>query len=333
MLAAEGSSGSFSKVMIMRHVRVCLVLAIAMAFILPMPGWAAAIGQGVAPRAVPATAMVPPDQEAAGGNYCATLVGIRSAHHPGFDRLVFDFDGPVPTDIRYGWTTELWYDTAGPAMRAHVAGNAYIAIMFSCAWGIDFSHPNRSSYGPTHRAYALPNVTEVLEIGDWEGYLSFGIGVMRKTGIVTAMALLHPTRYVLDITTDFERTSVRDVFFDRDRSGWTTVWREVPVGNVAHDALVRLFAGPTLAERADGIRLITSGTYGFRDLSIASNGVARVTLRGHCDSHGATATIAGEITRTLKLQPNVEWVKIYGPRGHTLHPTGLSDSIPACLAP
>ena len=264
---------------------------------------------------------------------CATLVGIRSAHHPGFDRLVFDFKGSVPTDIRYGWTKALWYDTAGPSKRAHVSGNAYVRIVFSCAWGIDFQHPERSSYGPTRRAYALPNLTEVLEIGDWEGYLSFGIGVMQATRIVTAMALIHPTRFVLDIATDFDRTTIKDVLYDRDHARWTTVTRLVPVGDVAHDALLRLFAGPTLAERAGGIRLITSDTIGFRDLSIAANGVARLTLRRHCDSHGSSLTIADEITRTLKLLPGIHWVKIYGPDGTTRHPAGLSDSRPMCLAP
>jgi hypothetical protein len=29
----------------------------------------------------------------------------------------------------------------------------------------------------------------------------------------------------------------------------------------------------------------------------------------------------------------VDWLKIYGPAGHTEHPFGATDSIPACLEP
>jgi hypothetical protein len=61
--------------------------------------------------------------------------------------------------------------------------------------------------------------------------------------------------------------------------------------------------------------------------------VARVQLTGGCDAHGSTASIALEITLTLKQFASVRWFKIYDPAGHTGDPAGHTDSLPACLNP
>lgn len=310
----------------MRLAHDAFVLAIGLLFAAGPPATSA-----VSPGAVdPGTGGTP---VVAKDGAIGLLVAIRAAHHPGYDRLVFEFDGAVPANRSVDWTTRLYYDTGGPVERAHVAGNAFLRVGFNPAWGWNQVPPYGPSYGPKDRAYDLPNLVEVLEIGDWEGYLSFGIGVMRKTEVVRTMTLSHPGRFVVDIATDFQRTDVKDVFYDRQLSRWTSVSREVPSTNIARGALIRLFAGPTLAERADGLRLIASEATGFRDLRVGDNGVTRVTLRGGCDSHGSRRTIATEITRTLKALPGIDWVKIYDKHGHTAHPWGLSDSIPACLAP
>jgi hypothetical protein len=101
---------------------------------------------------------------------------------------------------------------------------------------------------------------------------------------------------------------------------------------LARGALVRLFAGPSLAERADGLRFIRSGADSFHDLRV-TNGIARVTLTGGCDGHGSVRTVGTEIKRTLRALPGIDWVKVYDPQGHTQHPTGNIDSIPTCLEP
>ena len=48
---------------------------------------------------------------------------------------------------------------------------------------------------------------------------------------------------------------------------------------------------------------------------------------------GSTVTVANEIVPTLTQFPSVDWVKIYGPGGHTEQPSGSSDAIPTCLEP
>lgn len=108
--------------------------------------------------------------------------------------------------------------------------------------------------------------------------------------------------------------------------------RRVQPPAVAAGALDALYAGPTAAEQAAGLQLITSGSTGYTRLHIA-DGIAYVTLAGGCDSKGSTMTVAGEIMPTLKQFASVTHVKIFAPDGSTESPTGPVDSIPTCLEP
>lgn len=127
-------------------------------------------------------------------------------------------------------------------------------------------------------------------------------------------------------------------FLDQNRAAtgeeplYQPVDRRVQPPAVAAGALDALFAGPSPAEEAGGLRLITSGATGYQKLHI-DNGVAHVTLSGGCSSGGSTMTIAGEIMPTLRQFASVSYVKIYAPDGTTENPAGAVDSIPFCLEP
>lgn len=110
------------------------------------------------------------------------------------------------------------------------------------------------------------------------------------------------------------------------------VGRRVKPPAVAARGLDALFAGPTPAERSAGLRLITSGATGYRNLRIVDR-IAYVTLAGGCSSGGSTMTVAGEIMPTLRQFASVTYVKIFAPDGTTASPTGPVDSIPSCLEP
>ena len=97
--------------------------------------------------------------------------------------------------------------------------------------------------------------------------------------------------------------------------------------------LHQLFAGPRPSEAARGLRTVRSDATGFTRLTISKSKVARVFLKGGCNSHGSTFTVANLIRPTLKQFSTVRWVKIYDPQGRTEHPTGRRDSIPTCLEP
>lgn len=263
-----------------------------------------------------------------------TLVDIRAAHHPGFDRVVFDFDGPLPSTRTVRYVPQVIQDGSGDPVK--VQGRAFLEV--SLFPTIGHTEDGRSrTYGPARRSFTTHNVVEVVNSGDFEAVVSFGIGLASKQPY-KVFTLTNPSRLVIDIEHADRTVWVKDYFQDRNRYAAGTepyvkyVWRRVPPPAVATGALERLFAGPTQAERAGGLRFVGSGATGFSHLSV-SDRVARVRLTGGCDSGGSTFTVADLIMPTLRQFPNVDWVKIYDPSGRTQAPTGHSDSIPTCLEP
>jgi hypothetical protein len=267
-----------------------------------------------------------------------TLVDVRAAHHTGFDRIVFEFDGPVPDVTKVRWASDLRLDPSDKP--AHVHGNAFLRVRFYPALAHDPEPPQDSTFGPQRRAYALPNIAHVVLLGDVEADVSLGIGLMKKTRILRATTLRRPSRFVVDVATGFKKRWTQVFFVDQEavRVGQlpevVPVVRKVPVGGRAKGALHRLFAGPTASELARGLRFQPSGTTGFRNFWINDRRIARVTLKGPCDAGGsALPSVASLIMPTLRQLPKVDWVKIYDREGTTLWPWGRSDSVPGCLQP
>ena len=268
----------------------------------------------------------------------SALVDVRAAHYPGYDRIVFEFEGPMPQVVRAHWATDL---RLTPSHKpAHVQGSAFIRVAFRRAVAHDLEPPQESTFGPSRRAFALPNIAHAVLLGDNEGTVSMGIGLMKRTKIVRTYKLHKPSRFVMHVATGFPKGSAKVFFVDEEavtdgqRPYVVSVTRKVPKGRRAEASLQRLYAGPTQAEKKKGLRFVASGTRGFRDLGINDGGVARVTLRGPCDSGGsAEVTVASQVKPTLRSRPSVDWVKIYDRHGQTTQPWGKRDSIPACLEP
>lgn len=260
------------------------------------------------------------------------LTAIRAAHHSGFDRLVFQFQGRVPAERSAVYVKRVIDDGSG--LPVQIVGNAKLLVRFSPANG--HNDQGKITYGALRRTYALPGIIQVVNAGDFEAVLRFGVGVAHKAPF-HMYTLANPSRVVIDIRT-YPWVNVRDFFLDSHRFAvgrepyTRAVIRPVLPPRAAYGALQRLFAGPTQNEKARGLRLVASKATGFTDLSIV-DGVARVRLTGRCGSGGSTFTIADEIFPTLKQFPRVHWVKIYDPTGHTEHPYGHTDSIPVCLEP
>jgi len=277
---------------------------------------------------VPAAAVTAP--AAAPAVTVPTLVGIRAAHHPTYDRVVFDFRGGLPsTQVRY--VDRLIADASGLPVR--VAGRAILRVRFEPARAHDAS----GRTAPLRRAFALPNLMTAARSGDFEAVTTYGLGLARRTPF-HVFSLRRPNRVVVDVRAAFPTVSGGVYFLDRDRFAASSepffVPRPRPVrpGTPATGLMDRLFAGPLPAEQADGLRLLRSRATGWTRLRIDRQ-VARVQLTGGCSSGGSTVTIAGEIMPTLRQLDSVRWVKIYDPAGRTEVPTGRRDSIPACLEP
>jgi len=261
------------------------------------------------------------------------LTEIRAAHHPGYDRLVFQFRGSLPADRSARYVSQV--TGGGSGLPVPIVGRAKLLVRFSLANGHDAN--GHVTYGPTRRTYALPDLIQVVNSSDFEAVLSFGVGLAHREPF-HMFVLTQPSRVVIDVRTPFRTVQVRDYFLDSHRFATgqqpftRAVGRPVTPSAAAFGALQRLFAAPTQAERARGLRFVASQATGFKNLQIRG-GVARVRLTGGCSSGGSTFTVAQEITPTLKQFSSVRWVKIYDPAGHTERPTGRTDSIPVCLEP
>lgn len=265
--------------------------------------------------------------------YTPTLVDVRAAHQPGLDRLVFEFRGRAPArrDVRY--VSRLVADGSGQPVN--VVGDALLQVRFSQADGHD--HHGQVTYGPLRRTYALPGVIQVVNAGDFEATLTFGVGLARRVPF-RVYTLTRPSRVVVDIATPYRTVPVRDYFLDTARYNTghrpytAAVTRPVVPPATAFGALQRLFAGPTQAERTQGLRFVSSKATGFSRLTVR-HGVARVYLTGPVAGGGSTFTVADQIRPTLKQFPAIKWVKIYDSAGHTEQPAGPSDSVPESLEP
>lgn len=267
----------------------------------------------------------------------STLEVIRAAHHPDIDRVVFEFDGPVPdSDVHY--VRRLVGDPSG--RRVPVPGQAVLQVTM-------FDTVAHDEFGPRAAArntFPLPNVMSVLQGGDFEGVVTYGIGLAKEQPF-DVFTLTNPSRLVIDIDAAFSTVPKQVFFIDANKveEGTppyvTPVSRPVLPATPATGVMDRLFAGPTPAEAEAGLLppkypslTERSGATDYKNLRIR-NGIARVKLTGGCDSGGSTVTVADEIMPTLKQFDTVDFVKIYDPQGETEQPRGRTDSIPFCLEP
>ncbi len=277
---------------------------------------------------LPATTQAPPAQAVT----VPTLVAVRAAHHPGYDRVVFEFTGSLPTAGAV-WTTNLYADGSGA--RVNVPGRSILTVFLRGAQ----AHTDAGRVTvPTRVAYALPGVLTTVKAGDFEGQVTYGIGVAKRTSY-TITRLTSPSRVVVDITTPYTTVNRAVYFTDAAKVAAgvahpvTAVSRPVIPTAPGTAVLDRLYAGPTPAEKARGLSLTASRSTGFTGLTVSSDAIARVRLTGGCGGGSAVVNVADQITPTLKQFATVRWVKIYDPAGTTLYPTGRRDSTPECLEP
>jgi hypothetical protein len=164
------------------RVRTTLAAAVALAALL-LP---AAPALAAAPTATHRAALL---QEA------PLLVDVRTAHHPGFDRITFEFQGSRPAH-RIGYVSQLVEDGSGRPVD--LAGGAAINVVFH---GANAHHPNGSpSVSPRRFKPGLPSLKEVAQIGDFEAVVSYGLGVDHRVPF-KVLELSNPSRVAIDIST------------------------------------------------------------------------------------------------------------------------------------
>jgi hypothetical protein len=267
----------------------------------------------------------------------SALEVVRAGHHPGFDRVVFELAGPVPA-YEVGYVDTLVGDPSG--LPVPVPGRAVLQVTLRGAEAHDVLGPRASR----RTAFALPNVASAIQSGDFEGVVTYGIGLAARQPF-SHFTLTGPSRVVVDVRTDVPTVFRRVYLVDQRRVEANTppfvtpVLRRVLPRTPATGVMDRLFAGPTPLEAEEGLLpprfpslTARSGATGFAGLSIV-DGIARVRLTGGCSSGGSTVTVADEILPTLRQFDTVDFVKIYDPAGRTQRPSGRTDSVPECLEP
>ena len=124
-----------------------------------------------------------------------TLVDVRAGGHTGYDRVVFEFRGPVP-EHRIGYVDQLVQDGSGNPVS--VAGAADLEVVFEGANAHD--EDGSPTISPRQFSPGLTAVKEVAQIGDYEAVVTYGIGVDRRRPIEVS-TLSSPSRLVIDVPT------------------------------------------------------------------------------------------------------------------------------------
>lgn len=125
----------------------------------------------------------------------STLVAIRAASHaeatPRYDRVVFEFSGPVPL-IEAQYVKTLIGDGSG--LPVAITGNAILHLVMRPAQA---HNEQGQSTVPTRIKLGLRTIKEVASSGDFEGVVGYGIGLTHKSEI-RVITLARPSRVVVD---------------------------------------------------------------------------------------------------------------------------------------
>lgn len=117
-----------------------------------------------------------------------TLTNIRAGEHPGFDRLVFDFYGPVPAYfVEYVPKSEL---AGASGIPISIAGNYFLRVRFTdtvVSRGVPFAGTP-----------PFDQIRQYKYVESFEAVTVYGIGV-RERQPFRVFALNNPSRVVFDI--------------------------------------------------------------------------------------------------------------------------------------
>jgi hypothetical protein len=133
------------------------------------------------------------DQSGGSSGLATQLTKIRPASHAagGYDRIVFDFSGGIPSwDLTRQESATFVRDASGQEVM--LDGTAGLKVIFR---GADLS-----SGVPTEAKPAFTSIREIAQIGNFEGVLTYGIGIS-SAQCVRVLELSGPSRLVVDVAT------------------------------------------------------------------------------------------------------------------------------------
>jgi len=139
---------------------------------------------------LPPFTTAPKSSPGSGGQ--AELFGVATGCHPTFDRFVIRARFGIPRyDVRY--VKRIVGDGSGRPVA--LRGTKRIRVVIRNARGHTEGGTNLL---PQVRTPLCPNLRQIKTAGDFEGIVSFGLGLRRKTGF-RVFRLTSPTRIAIDI--------------------------------------------------------------------------------------------------------------------------------------
>ena len=156
---------------------------------------AAASGTQAAGTSAPAAAQLDSTQRACArpGSY---LTAVRTGKHGSYDRVVFQFSGGLPS-VRTERVSTVYDDPKGTPVP--LAGKSRLHVVFRGASAFCPQPAHRTWTGPRVLAPRYSQLLMIKAAGDFEGYLSFGIGLAARGGYHVS-SLTGPDRVVIDFS-------------------------------------------------------------------------------------------------------------------------------------
>ena len=145
-----------------------------------------------APASAPPSSPVPAwptTTRTAAPSHAGYLTAVSVGQHAAYDRVVFTFRAGIP-GYTAGYVTNVLSDPKGDVVA--LPGQAFLRIVFHPSSGYQ-SYPGPSTITPV-----FPTLLQVRAAGDFESYLSFGIGLSQRAGF-RVFTLTQPDRVVIDV--------------------------------------------------------------------------------------------------------------------------------------
>ncbi|MFI7211679.1 hypothetical protein ACIBP4_12625 [Micromonospora maritima] len=125
------------------------------------------------------------------GEPLPVLVAVQTGDHPaeGFSRITFAFRGPTPS-YQVGYVPQV--ETEGRGAPVTLPGTAYLSVRFDPAQAHDARGGGTADVPPA--AIGYPTLLGWAAAGDFEGHLSFGLGLLPPDGGRLPIRLGESTR-------------------------------------------------------------------------------------------------------------------------------------------
>ncbi|HEX7147797.1 MAG TPA: hypothetical protein VF512_09815 [Actinomycetota bacterium] len=174
----------------MRSMGRALLLLLVVAFVAGV--WDARSGEEATPGRSPAPFGTEPVERDRPARRAPELRSVQADERDGYDRVVFTFEGSMP-GYRVRYVPQV---TGAGGRRVPLRGTAFLEVVFEPARARD---PDGT---PTFPAAAItpssPELRQVRFAGDFEGQVSFGLGVAGRGGFRVS-ELRNPTRVAVDV--------------------------------------------------------------------------------------------------------------------------------------